>query len=643
MSWNRCTCVSKLLWSLPELEDPACPVHHHNPSNSKMVHGEANETSPLLDHRDANLKGKGKADDYHISISEISPSGSLNGDSNGDFVKKSFGSDDEESVGQGELQPVRQPNVVRIILVLLIGILIGNADGSILLATHPVIASEFNDLANSSWLITGFGLAGAATQTLYGKLSDIYGRKLLVLVAYTIFVIGTFIVAAGQTMWQVILGRVISGAGASGMAGLVSILITDFFPIRDVAAWRAYVNLVATLGRSIGGPLGGWLVDVIGWRWSFYGQIPPIILAIFLVQIYLPGPSPASSSSSPPGSPGFDAAADGASPSSSTTPSRANSICSTTSSKLGRVDFKGSILLALTILAFLLPVELGGGRLSWTHPLVLGLFLLSPVLLYWFIGVEKRQPEPILPLEIFQLRDAVISYLILGLQTGAQVGLMFSVPLYFRITAGTSNTESGAHLVPAVVGNALGGLLSGVFIKRSGRYKGLIVLAVTASSLSYLLLMLRWHGRTNLWESLYIFPGGFGTGVAQSAVFVSLQAAIADPAHLAPAISFMYLSTTLAVTLGLPIVNAVLQSFLEKSLVRRLVALGLGRREIAKVIESTLSDVDFVDRVTGPVREAVVGSYVDGLWWSHGVSFLFSATAFVLALGIRQRRLEGGR
>ncbi|KAL1835490.1 hypothetical protein VTJ49DRAFT_6627 [Mycothermus thermophilus] len=596
-----------------------------------MADGEVNERSPLLDHRDANLKGKGKASDYYVSISEISPSGSLNGDSNGDVVKKKF-SDDEESVGQGEAEPTTQANVVRIILVLLIG----NADGSILLATHPVIASEFNDLGNSSWLITGFALAGAATQTLYGKLSDIYGRRLLVLIAYTIFVVGTLIVAAGQTMWQVILGRIISGAGASGMAGLVSILITDFFPIREVAAWRAYVNLVATLGRSIGGPLGGWLVDVIGWRWSFYGQVPPIVLAIFLVYIYLPAPpSSSSSSSSLPGSPRVDGGS-----SSSEPPSRTNSIRSTTSSKLSRVDFKGSILFALAILAFLLPVELGGGRLPWSHPLVLGLFSLSPVLLVFFIGVEERQPEPILPLEIFRLRDAVISYLILGLQSAAQVGLMFSVPLYFRITSGTSNTESGAHLVPAVIGNALGGLLSGVIIKRSGRYKGLIVLAVTASSLSYLLLMLRWHGHTNLWESLYIFPGGFGTGVAQSAVFVSLQAVIADPAHLAPAISFMYLSSTLAVTLGLPIVNAVLQASLESSLARRLVALGLGSGEVAEIVENTLSDVDFVDRVTGPVREAVVGSYVDGLWWSHGVSFLFSSTAFVLALGIRQRRLD---
>ncbi|KAH6847089.1 major facilitator superfamily domain-containing protein [Chaetomium sp. MPI-CAGE-AT-0009] len=579
----------------------------------KTTGDQPSEQSPLLS----------KAVDASVSAAQVPAQGPLtgNGAINGTTLKA--GADDEESQGEGEVEEgIDRNHVARIISVLLIGIFVAHADGSILLATHPIIASEFNDLENSSWLITGFALAGAATQTLYGKLSDIYGRKSLVITAYVIFVVGCAIVGMGQTMWQVILGRVISGAGASGMAGLVSILITDLLPIREVAQWRAYVNLVATLGRSIGGPLGGWLVDVIGWRWSFFGQVPPIILAIILVTVSLPG-----------------------SPSATATSEPSDTVESTTSQKgkLSRVDFKGSVLFALAVLALLLPIELGGVKLPWSHPAIVALFVFSPVLLFVFVAVEKRQAEPILPLEIFHRRDAVLSFAILGLQVAAQLGLMFSVPLYFQITTRASNTVSGAHLVPAVVGNALGGLISGLLIKRSGRYKALIILAVALSSFSYLLLMLRWHGNTNFWESLYIFPGGFGTGVAQSAVFVSLQAVVADPAHLAPAISFMYLTSTVALTIGVPLSNAVMQAVLRRVLRGRLLALGVGGAEVVKIIESTVSDVDFVDRVTGRVREAVVSSYVDGLWWSHGVSFLFSATAFVLALFIRQRRLDGPR
>lgn len=200
----------------------------------------------------------------------------------------------------------------------------------------------------------------------------------------------------GQTMRQVILGRVVSGAGASGMAGLVSILITDLLPIREVAQWRAYVNLVATLGRSMGGPLGGWLVDVVGWRWSFFGQVPLIAVAILLVAIYLPG--------SPP-------------------PAATDGDAGSKKSKLGRIDFRGSVLFALAVLALLLPIELGGARLPWSHPAIPSLFGLSALLLAAFVAVERRQEEPILPLDIFHRRDAVFSFLILGFQIAAQLGV----------------------------------------------------------------------------------------------------------------------------------------------------------------------------------------------------------------------------
>ncbi|KAK0610573.1 major facilitator superfamily domain-containing protein [Bombardia bombarda] len=563
---------------------------------------EPTEREPLL----------GSSDGDNDSISTASTAINRNG------TVKSTGEEEASLSSQtnGEAgKEFGRSHVARIISVLLIGIFVAHTDGSILLATHPIIASEFNQLTYSSWLITSFALASAATQTLYGKLSDIYGRKPLVLTAYVIFAVGCAIVGMGQTMWQVVLGRIISGAGASGMAALVSVLITDLLPIRDVAQWRAYVNLVATFGRSVGGPLGGWLADMIGWRWSFLGQVPIITVAIVLCAAYLPG-----------GTNDPEDLSDSA-------------ILVTKKSKFSRIDFKGSFIFALTVLALLLPTEIGGVRLPWSHPIIVGLFALSLVLLFLFIEVEKRQEEPILPLEIFHKRDAVLSFLIAGLQTAAQLALMFSVPLYFQVTARASNTVAGAHLVPAVVGNAVGGILSGFFIKRSGRYKSLIIAAVTSSSIGYLLLMLRWHGNTNWLESLYIAPGGFGSGIAQSALFISLQVVV-DPAHIAPAISFMYLSTGVWYTMGLAVSNAIMQTNLRWGLARRLLELGLSTEEIQKVISSAISDLEFVGRSTGAIREAIVEAYVDGFWWTHSFSFLCSTTAFVLALLLKQRRLD---
>ncbi|KAL2130069.1 hypothetical protein VTI74DRAFT_6926 [Chaetomium olivicolor] len=144
------------------------------------------EHSPLL-RKSSNVNKQGGG---YVSIAEVSPEAPPHERGiNGSVIKSR--ADDEESQGRGEIEEgIGRRHVARIISVLLIGIFVGHADGSILLATHPIIASEFNDLGNSSWLITSFALAGAATQTLYGKLSDIYGRKRLVIIAYLIFVVG---------------------------------------------------------------------------------------------------------------------------------------------------------------------------------------------------------------------------------------------------------------------------------------------------------------------------------------------------------------------------------------------------------------------------------------------------------------------
>jgi MFS family permease len=227
------------------------------------------------------------------------------------------------------------------------------------------------------------------------------------------------------------------------MTVLVSILITDLVPLREVASWRACVNVVATIGRSLGGPLGGWLADTIGWRWSFFGQAPLIVIAMLLCWVVLPSNKAKQNFTEPHGS-------------------------KVTGGRLARIDFLGAALMAAMTLFFLLPIEIGGVKLPWSHPVVPILFGLSVVLAILFVMTEAWwAKEPIFPLKLLRQRDAVASYLIMGFQVAAQLGMMFSVPLYFQITAKASNAMAGAHLFPAVAGNAIGGIASGLFINRS--------------------------------------------------------------------------------------------------------------------------------------------------------------------------------
>ncbi|KAE8450081.1 hypothetical protein EG329_006862 [Mollisiaceae sp. DMI_Dod_QoI] len=494
-----------------------------------------------------------------------------------------------------------------IISLLLIGVLIANADGMLVLATYGTIASEFGALKDAAWLTTAFQLAGCALQPIMGKLSDIYGRKHVLMISYVFFAAGCVICGIAQSMGQVILGRVVSGFGAAGMTVLVSIIITDLVPLIEVASWRSFVNVVATLGRSAGGPLGGLLADTVGWRWSFTGQGPLLTIAIILVAFKLP--SFAHDREEPiKGQP----------------------------SKLRRVDFVGAVLLGSTIVSLLGALSLGGQTFPWGHPLVIGLFVGSVILGVFFVLYELKYAfEPIFPPALVIQRDVATSYLIQALQGAAQVAMMYLVPLYFRATQFTSNTEAGAHLFPAVLGNTVGGLLSGYLIQRTGRYRLLAISALIASSLSYFMLIVRWHGHTSWLESLYIIPGGFGMGVVISCSMISLVAGVKKQ-EIAVATGGLYLSSGIGTMIGIAGSSAVQMGTLRALLERRL----SGFENSKEILEEAISNVGSIEGLEEGVRKVVVGCYVKSLEYSHMVSLGCTLLALLLAFTIREHPLK---
>ncbi|KAL1615332.1 hypothetical protein SLS54_009113 [Diplodia seriata] len=386
------------------------------------------------------------------------------------------GVDDEAALPSPTSQQEKttsKKKIISVLAVLLIGVLLSNADVSIVLATHALIASEFDDLSNSSWIFVSFGLASTAAQPLVGKLSDLYGRKSVLLITYALFTIGCCIIGIAPSLGIVILGRILSGIGSAGMSALVSIIITDLVPLRDVASWRSYVNIISTTGRSLGGPVGGWFADTIGWRWTFLAQVPPMVVAIALAWLLVPAHTQE------------DASATDDDDDASAPPAKQPSIFS-------RLDILGSVALTATILLLMFPLELGGQKIPWSHPLIpilLGSAIVTGTL---FIHFERRAgSSSVLPLAIFRSRDTSIALVIMALQVAAQGGMMFTVPLYFQITDGLSATRAGAHLFPAVLGNTASGLLSGAAIARTGRYKALVTLGTVCTSACYVLMLLR--------------------------------------------------------------------------------------------------------------------------------------------------------
>ncbi|KFA71254.1 hypothetical protein S40288_07798 [Stachybotrys chartarum IBT 40288] len=510
--------------------------------------------------------------------------------------------DHHDAKKQGQTEA--SSTVLRIILILLIGSFTANADGSLVLATHPTIASEFNALSESSWLFVSFTLAGAATQAMARLLTRL------------IWMDG-FLVGIGRSMGEVIIGRVVSGCGGSALNVLAMLIISDLVPIRDVASWQASLNLAATTGRSLGGPVGGWLADTVGWRWSFLGQVPVFLVAILLCLVYLPVQPRA--------------------PKDATIAAKERPSARQCSS-LARIDFLGATLLALTILAFLLPLEIGGKLVSWTHPIVFILLGAAIGLGGLFAATEEWwAKEPIFPLDLLRHRDIVLGYLISMTQSAAQISLMFQVPLYFQVTQRVSNTVAGAHLFPAVAGNAVGAIIAGIIIKRTGKYKRLLIFATIVASASYLLLLTRWHGNTSAWEALYILPGGFGTGIVQSSVFIAIQAAV-DPKNKGPALGGIWLTVSLGAISGLAAVSAVNTEVMRWKLQMLLEAMGISGSARTDIVMMASRSVDYIDQADKEVAAAVVAAYVTGLSATHMVSLMCSIVAIIASLCIREHK-----
>ncbi|KAL8787430.1 MAG: hypothetical protein Q9213_002207 [Squamulea squamosa] len=488
------------------------------------------------------------ADSSNCSCTCISPSGTSRG-----LDEETPGGSSPNDTGLG---PKTSTGMASIISVLLLGCFIANADGSVILATYATISSETGNLGNGSWLVVSYMLAVCAIQPTVNKLFIIKSstgklkRKGLLVCLFTV---GCAVCGAGQNFWQVALGRTIAGLGGAGMTSLVSVLIADKVPLRDVATWRSFVNVASTVGRSAGGPIGGFLADIIGWRWSFYIQCPLTVTAIILVAWKLDGRS------------------------NHTTTAAADDETKTAKRKLHRIDFLGSISLALAIVGFLLAkfeirsvLDLGGQKLPWDHPLIWIIFAAAGVCSLVFTLVEAFVArEPIFPLRLIVHRDIISAYLVTALLGTAQFGVMYTVPLYFQVTARASIANAGAHLFPAVCGNAIAGIISGAIIKKTASYKILTIVGTLSSILSYLLLLFLWRGNTSFWESICIAPGGFGMGIILSTTFIYFAAGV-DESQMAIASTGLYLSNNIGVLVGASLASNILQTSFKKGLSRRL-------------------------------------------------------------------------
>ncbi|KPM35909.1 hypothetical protein AK830_g10653 [Neonectria ditissima] len=361
------------------------------------------------------------------------------------------------------------------------------------------------------------------------------------------------------------------------------------------------------MARSIGGPIGGWLAGGVGWRWCFVVQFPVAMIGLGLVLWKLPEPKH----------------------------DRSKDIQASDSadSNLARVDFAGAITLVGTVLTGLLSLDLAtkGSPILVTVPLI-GAFV---AFLLLFVLVEKYlAKEPILPLDLISKRDVLTSYSIVGFQSAGQFGLLYAIPIYFQVIGRESISSTGTRIVPVVIGNALGTILSGSLITRSKRYKYLTIFGNLVGFTGFLLILLRWHGTPNWFESLFVCLPGIGMGVIQSATFIHLAASLRH-SEISIAGTAWFVAQNVGILVGASfsttLINRVLQS--------RLQTLLATHENKYEIIKNATSNIEYVQTLPDAMWALVSKAYADALLCSNALSMALVAIALVVTISMREKPL----
>ncbi|HEX8510571.1 MAG TPA: MDR family MFS transporter, partial [Propionibacteriaceae bacterium] len=478
---------------------------------------------------------------------------------------------------------------------LLLGMFVSILAGTVVSTSLPIIISDLGgNQAAFTWVVTATLLATTVSTPIWGKLADLFNRKLLIQLALLIFVVGSALAGFSQGPGTLISLRVVQGLGAGGLTALSQIIMADIISPRERGRYMGLFGAIMGVG-TVGGPLlGGLITDSIGWRWNFFVGVPLAAVAILLLQKTLRLPH--------------------------------------RPKQKVVIDYLGATLLAAGVSLLLIWVSLAGTNYDWISLASLLMVGGSVILLVAMVIVELRVPEPIIPLTLFKNRTftlAVVASIAVGV---AMFGTSVFLSQYMQLARGRTPTESGLMTLPMIGGLLMSSAVVGQLITRSGKWKPYVVGGSVLLTVGMLLMSTIEYDTNFVLVSVYMFILGAGVGMVMQNLVLVVQNAV-RPTELGVASSGIAFFRSLGGTIGVSAMGAVLGSKVVDMMTARaaelqaaLGSLGAQGVDLAKALQSgTIPQVRDLPLGVRTIIESIYGQAVADI-------FLVAAPLAVLTI-----------